>query len=344
MSERLNLSDLDQLAKNANRREVSDASKRALDSLKSQISVLKNDHGIVERVEWKNATQVLRNIMVEILTSNEWLTIKKWDQLSYINGLLPKWYHINFNPEASFVKIWDKVRVVVRDGTVKLISIWSWEEKDIWTLSQWPNNQEPDQKLDTSIEIPKSTIPSEIKDTVKDEPIAVKDEPIAVKDEPIVVKDKPIAVKDESIVVKDKPINDKKEIKTSLPYSIDASWKIIYEKNNTWLLSSVRDIFSKIYRDQLQQINAPLNSSNTFISVKDAADILDWKGFKMPKLQTYSLVSNKGELYEAIIKFPDYKIWDLVIKEVKWEKVKYYLQSKTSNGWWDSANISIDNF
>ncbi len=300
MSERLNLSDLDQLAKYANKREVNDTSKRALDSLKSQISVLKTDHGIIDKVEWKNATQVLRNIMVEILTSNEWLTIKQGDQLSYINGLLPKWYRIDFNKEANLVKVWDKVRVVVREGTVKLISPWSWEEKDIWALSQWPNIQEPDNKeIIPSIETTEPQKSSDAKDVVE----------VPLK-------------------------------KIDLPYSINENGEIIYEKDNTRLLSSVREIFSKIRRDKLNQSNTQINNDNSLITVKESVDILNWKDIIMPKWQIYSLVLYNAEFNEVIKKFPDYKEWDLVIKEVKWDKIRYLVSSKTAIWWWNSALIS----
>jgi hypothetical protein len=51
MSERLNLLDLDQLAKNANRKEATKASKEALNSLKEQIQLLKDNHATVDNIE-----------------------------------------------------------------------------------------------------------------------------------------------------------------------------------------------------------------------------------------------------------------------------------------------------
>jgi hypothetical protein len=51
MSERLNLLDLDKLAKNANKRETTESSKEALSSLKEQIQLLKTSHTIDDKIE-----------------------------------------------------------------------------------------------------------------------------------------------------------------------------------------------------------------------------------------------------------------------------------------------------
>jgi hypothetical protein len=101
----------------------------------------------------------------------------------------------------------------------------------------------------------------------------------------------------------------------------------------TIIKSSVMDIFSKIGRDQLK------NWGIYPIEIEQINDIFNWKGIKMPKWQIYSLIWTKSELNS--IKSNDlYSDWDLVIKEVNGNKVRYFVSNKTNTGW-DSALIEL---
>ncbi len=141
--ERLSFWALNDLAKKANHLEQTEESKIALSDLKKQINLLKADW--IDNLQWVNEVRKFRNVIVDILSSDVWLTVVRNDQLSNLNSLLPVWYRLNFSKEADKIQLWDNVKVIVKNWIVLLKR--GEEETQIWTIAKWGWTKVVDEKI-----------------------------------------------------------------------------------------------------------------------------------------------------------------------------------------------------
>ncbi len=151
MSERLTtLSELDLQSRKLNSKKL--AIRKSADRTKVEewIKSLTSELG-KDVAKNPNKRQMLYSIMKEILVSEKGLTLKRGDNASYINALLPKGYHIDFNDAAKKAHDSDTIRIVNKE---LILSKKGKESVVIWKVAEWGNN-EPVAKIEEKKEEPK---------------------------------------------------------------------------------------------------------------------------------------------------------------------------------------------